>query len=121
MPFLGPLYGREPWKQEIYPDYFAPIVRAAGDGVEAVLVNVGMIPKAHRLLSKRYMTVNARSETLGEKPAFRTAWQAGQHCACREQHELLHGEYLRECRLTYFQQEFDEDVDYHPCAQSISA
>nr|WP_186270115.1 hypothetical protein [Burkholderia gladioli] len=37
LPFLGPLYDREPWKQEIYPDYLAPIVRAAGDGVEAVL------------------------------------------------------------------------------------
>ncbi|WP_334033391.1 SOS response-associated peptidase [Burkholderia gladioli] len=80
LPLLGPLYDREPWKQEIYPDYLAPIVRAAGDGVEAVLANFGMIPKAHQPPGKRYMTVNARSETVGEKPAYRAAWRAGQRC-----------------------------------------
>ncbi|MGZ0007191.1 SOS response-associated peptidase [Burkholderia gladioli] len=80
LPLLGPLYEREPWKQEIYPDYLAPIVRAAGDGAEAVLANFGMIPKAHQPPGKRYMTVNARSETVGEKPAFRAAWRSGQRC-----------------------------------------
>ncbi|WP_186033538.1 SOS response-associated peptidase [Burkholderia gladioli] len=80
LPFLGPLYDREPWRQEIYPDYLAPIVRAAGDGGEAVLANFGMIPKAHQPPGKRHMTVNARSETVGEKPAFRAAWRAGQRC-----------------------------------------
>ncbi|WP_186224553.1 SOS response-associated peptidase [Burkholderia gladioli] len=80
LPLLGPLYDREPWKQEIYPDYLAPIVRAAGDGAEAVLANFGMIPKAHQPPGKRYMTVNARSETVGEKPAYRAAWRAGQRC-----------------------------------------
>ncbi|WP_186086085.1 hypothetical protein [Burkholderia gladioli] len=39
LPFLGPLYDREPWKQEIYPGYLAPIVLAAGDGADAVLAN----------------------------------------------------------------------------------
>lgn len=29
LPLLDPLYEGEPWKQEIYPDYLAPIVRAA--------------------------------------------------------------------------------------------
>ncbi|MGV0128600.1 SOS response-associated peptidase [Burkholderia gladioli] len=80
LPLLGPLYEREPWKQEIYPDYLAPIVRAAGDGADAVLANFGMIPKAHQPPGKRYMTVNARSETVGEKPAYRAAWRAGQRC-----------------------------------------
>ncbi|MDC6130522.1 SOS response-associated peptidase family protein [Burkholderia gladioli] len=80
LPLLGPLYEREPWKQEIYPDYLAPIVRAAGDGADAVLANFGMIPKAHQPPGKRYMTVNARSETVGEKPAYRAAWRAGKRC-----------------------------------------
>ncbi len=46
LPLLGPLYEREPWKPEVYPDYLAPIVRAAGDDAEAVLANLGMIPSA---------------------------------------------------------------------------
>ncbi len=58
----------------------APIVRADGDGADAVLANFGMIPKAHQPPDKRYMTVNARSETVAEKPAFRAAWRAGQRC-----------------------------------------
>ncbi|MEK6420043.1 MAG: SOS response-associated peptidase family protein [Burkholderia gladioli] len=80
LPSLDELWDREPWKQEIYPDYLAPIVRADGDGAAAVLANFGMIPKAHQPAGKRYMTVNARSETVAEKPAFRAAWRAGQRC-----------------------------------------
>ncbi|MCM2537736.1 SOS response-associated peptidase family protein [Burkholderia glumae] len=57
----------------------APIVRAAGDGVEAVLANFGMIQKAHQPPGKHYMTV-ARSETVGKKAAYRAAWQSGQRC-----------------------------------------
>ncbi|MGU7780546.1 SOS response-associated peptidase family protein [Burkholderia sp. PU8-34] len=74
------LYRRFPWKEEIWPDYSAPIVRAAGDSAEAVLANFGMIPRDHQPPGKKYMTVNARSETVGEKPAYRTAWRAGQCC-----------------------------------------
>ncbi len=55
-------------------------MRAAGNGAEAVLANFGMIPKAHQPPGKRYMTVNARSETVGEKPAYRAAWRVGQRC-----------------------------------------
>ncbi|WP_082722294.1 SOS response-associated peptidase [Burkholderia mayonis] len=57
---------------EIWPDCAAPIVRAAGDGAAAV------IPKAHQPPGKKYLTVNARAETVGEKPAYRAAWCAGQ-------------------------------------------
>lgn len=74
------LYRRAPWKDEIWPDYLAPIVRAAGGGAEAVVANFGMMPKAFQPAGKRFMTVNARSETVGEKPAYRTAWHAGQRC-----------------------------------------
>ncbi|WP_042626564.1 SOS response-associated peptidase [Burkholderia plantarii] len=80
LPMLGPLYDHEPWRAEIWPDYLAPIARAAGDSAEAVLANFGMIPKAHQPPGKRYMTINARSETVGEKPAFRAAWRASQRC-----------------------------------------
>lgn len=80
LPLLGPLYDREQWKHEIYPDYLAPIVRADGDSASAVLANFGMIPKAHQPPGKSYFTVNARSDTVGEKPTYRGAWRAGQRC-----------------------------------------
>ncbi len=74
------LYRRFPWKPEIFPDYLAPIVRAAGGGAEAAVANFGMMPKVFQPAGKHFMTVNARSETVGEKPAYRSAWRAGQRC-----------------------------------------
>lgn len=53
---------------------------ADGDAAAAVIVNFGMIPKDHQPHGKKYLTVNARAETVGEKPAYRTAWRAGQRC-----------------------------------------
>ncbi|HDR8936247.1 SOS response-associated peptidase [Burkholderia vietnamiensis] len=74
------LYRRTPWKPEIFRDYLAPIVRADGDAAAAAIANFGIIPKDHQPTGKRYITVNARAETVGEKPAYRTAWRAGQRC-----------------------------------------
>ncbi len=37
LPFLGPLYDREPWKQEIYPDYLVPIVRMTCEGATGLI------------------------------------------------------------------------------------
>ncbi|WDD94296.1 hypothetical protein Bsp3421_004412 [Burkholderia sp. FERM BP-3421] len=39
------LHWRSPWNDEIWPDYAAPIVRAAGDDADAVIANFGMMPK----------------------------------------------------------------------------
>ncbi|KVP89966.1 hypothetical protein WJ97_23560 [Burkholderia ubonensis] len=72
------LWKRTPWEPEIWPDYAAPIVLADGDAAAAVIANFGMIPKDHQPQGKKYLTVNARAETVGEKPAYRTAWRAGQ-------------------------------------------
>ncbi|KVO64969.1 hypothetical protein WJ78_17765 [Burkholderia ubonensis] len=74
------LWKRTPWEPEIWPDYAAPIVRADGDAAAAAIANFGMIPKGHQPQGKKYLTVNARAETVGEKPAYRTAWRAGQRC-----------------------------------------
>ncbi|KVT68941.1 SOS response-associated peptidase [Burkholderia ubonensis] len=74
------LWKRTPWEPEIWPDYAAPIVRADGDAAAAAIANFGMIPKDHQPQGKKYLTVNARAETVGEKPAYRTAWRAGQRC-----------------------------------------
>jgi putative SOS response-associated peptidase YedK len=70
-------YGVEPpaaeWREEIYQDYAAPILRRGADGGrEAVLATFGMIPKDKVPAGKRYSTMNARSETVGERPLIST-------------------------------------------------
>ncbi|WP_176048129.1 SOS response-associated peptidase family protein [Burkholderia sp. BCC1644] len=77
---FGDLFRRTPWKADVWPDYPAPIIRAAAAGAEAVVANFGMMPKAFQPAGKHFMTVNARSETVAEKPAYRAAWRAGQRC-----------------------------------------
>lgn len=39
-----------------------------------------VVPTANRPPGKKYLTVNAYAETAGEKPAYRSAWRAGQRC-----------------------------------------
>ncbi|WP_435751596.1 SOS response-associated peptidase family protein [Thauera sp. AutoDN2] len=64
---------------EAYPGSVVPVVTnfAPRQWVPAIF---GLVPAwAHDLKIIR-STYNARSETLGEKPSFRHAWQRGQLC-----------------------------------------
>jgi putative SOS response-associated peptidase YedK len=79
-------FGVEPpaadWKEEAYPGYFAPIIRAADDGsaaLESVAACFGMVPHWAELTLSRH-TYNARSETAASKPSFRHAWSRRQRC-----------------------------------------
>ena len=70
---------------EAFPGYAAPIIRACagvdGNGELRVdLAAFGLIPNwsKDRLIGRR--TYNARSETVAEKPAYRTAWRRQQFC-----------------------------------------
>ncbi|WP_321953164.1 SOS response-associated peptidase [Paraburkholderia bannensis] len=70
-----------PWRDEIYKDYAAPIIRRV-DGVRrADLATFGMVPRKHIPPGVRvFDTMNARSETLGEKRSFSGAWKRQQLC-----------------------------------------
>ncbi|MFS8977127.1 SOS response-associated peptidase family protein [Cupriavidus necator] len=83
---LRDIFGVEPppglFKAETYPDYLAPIVRAADDGTRsAELASFGMVPRKRIPPgARRYDSTNARSETVGERPAFARYWRQGQLC-----------------------------------------
>ncbi|WP_047238148.1 SOS response-associated peptidase [Chromobacterium subtsugae] len=65
-----------PWPQECWQDYNAPIVLSGG----LRLASYGFVPK-HRLPDgKKYTTMNARAESIGEKPTFKSAWHQGKLC-----------------------------------------
>lgn len=71
---------------ETFPGYAAPIIRGGGaetDGQSELHVSLaafGLIPSwsKDRLIGRS--TYNARSETVAEKPAYRTAWRKKQFC-----------------------------------------
>jgi putative SOS response-associated peptidase YedK len=67
MPRLAPRYN-------IAPTQPVPIVRAAGGGGrEMVLVRWGLVPGWSKGPDSRYSMINARVETVAEKPAYRSA------------------------------------------------
>jgi len=69
---LRDVFGVEPpdaeWRVDAWPDYPAPIVRAAADGSrEAVMGSFSMVPKGRIPPGVRYFpTANARTETIGK-------------------------------------------------------
>ncbi|WP_175425867.1 hypothetical protein [Trinickia violacea] len=66
-------YGVEPpadeWRDDVYKDYGAPILRRGEEGDRrADLATFGMVPRKHIPVGvKVFDTMNARSETVGEK------------------------------------------------------
>lgn len=73
--------GMPPWKEQIWQDYPAPIIRAGQDGVpELTLATYGMIPKDKIPSGFKLRTLNARGETVGEKRSYSSAWHAAQTC-----------------------------------------
>lgn len=68
--------------KEAFPGYLAPIVRLAEDGSgerECVAACFGLVPAWADMKLARH-TYNARTETVGEKPSFRTAFRKRQFC-----------------------------------------
>lgn len=70
------------WKDEIWKDYPAPIIRRGEhDTPESVLATFGMVPRKRIPLGvKVWDTMNARTETVGQKQSFRAAWMNAQLC-----------------------------------------
>src|SRR3954468_11318156 len=61
----------------IAPTHEAPVIRAGAAGArEVALLRWGLVPSWAKELSIGSRLINARSETLAEKPAFRSALRA---------------------------------------------
>jgi putative SOS response-associated peptidase YedK len=80
--FGATLHADSTWPAEVWKDYPAPIIRALDDSAnEAVLATYGIVPRKHIPEGvKVFDTMNARSETVGEKRSYSKAWRSGQTC-----------------------------------------
>jgi len=72
------------WPDDTWQDYAAPIIRS-GQTVQAdaelLVATYGMIPKRFLPPGKKHITtMNARAETIAQKPAYTKAWRQGQTC-----------------------------------------
>jgi putative SOS response-associated peptidase YedK len=80
--FQAPLASEAAWPEEAYQDYLAPLIRHDGHGRrEALVASYGMVPKQHIPQGvKRFATLNARAETVGQLRSYSGAWKRGQLC-----------------------------------------
>ncbi len=78
--------GLEPvqdYPAESFPGYVAPIIRVdaeAASGLRVDLAVFGLIPSWAKDRSIGRHTYNARTETVAEKPSYRSAWHQRQFC-----------------------------------------
>ncbi|NWB63543.1 SOS response-associated peptidase [Pseudomonas sp. F1002] len=77
----------EQGKLDLWPGYIGPFIRRAEHvdvespaALEALPGSFGLIPSWSKDTKIARKTYNARSETVAEKPSFRTAWRQAQHC-----------------------------------------
>ena len=76
--------GLEPvqdYPAESFPGYVAPIILAdaeAAAGLSVDLAMFGLLPSWSKDRSIGRRTYNARTETVAEKPSYRTAWRQRQ-------------------------------------------
>ncbi|TDY84974.1 UNVERIFIED_ORG: SOS response associated peptidase (SRAP) [Herbaspirillum seropedicae] len=69
------------WPKEVWQDYAAPVVRAGEEGEPELIVGTyGMVPKRKMQEGLRLTTMNARTETVGEKSAYSKQWREMQTC-----------------------------------------
>jgi putative SOS response-associated peptidase YedK len=66
----------EEWRSEIYPSYPSPFIYFENGEIKCQLAQFGLVP--HWATDKKKFglrTYNARSETVHEKPSYRSAWK----------------------------------------------
>ncbi|WP_408585428.1 SOS response-associated peptidase [Paraburkholderia bannensis] len=70
-----------PWRDEVWKDYPAPIIRRIGGSEQAGVATFGIVPRKHIPQGVRvFDTMNARAETVGEKRSYSGAWKKQQLC-----------------------------------------
>ena len=63
------------------PTHDFPIVRRNPQGVRSLdLLRWGLVPHWSKDEKPSFSTINAKAETLAEKPTFREAWRKGRRC-----------------------------------------
>jgi len=62
-------------RYNIAPSQNVPIVRDAGNGRELALARWGLVPHWSKEAKPKYSTINARAETVAEKPTYREAFK----------------------------------------------
>ena len=80
--FQAPLATEATWPEEAYQDYLAPLIRHDGHGRrESLVASYGMVPKQQIPPGvKRFATLNARAETVGQLRSYSGAWKRSQLC-----------------------------------------
>lgn len=70
------------WRDEAYQDYVARIIRRAADNKrEALVASYGMVPNKRIPAGvKKYSTMNARTETVGQLRSYAKSWREGKLC-----------------------------------------
>lgn len=71
------------WPPETFPGYGAPILRVGGDGaLRWEVARFGLVPRwckdGEQATQMGRRTYNARSETVAEKPSYRSPWRERQ-------------------------------------------
>ncbi|QBR00498.1 SOS response-associated peptidase [Paraburkholderia pallida] len=70
-----------PWRDDVWKDYPAPIIRRVDGAERADVATFGIVPRKHIPPGvKPFDTMNARSETVGERRSFSGAWKKQQLC-----------------------------------------
>ncbi len=80
--FDTPMHSDVDWPEEAYQDYLAPIIRSERAGQrEALVAAYSLVPKQHIPPGvKRFSTMNARAETVGQLRSFAKSWRGNQLC-----------------------------------------
>ena len=64
------------WREDVYPTYPAPFIYLEEGKPKCELAQFGLVPHwANDIKKFGLKTYNARSETVQEKPSFRSAWR----------------------------------------------
>ena len=62
-------------RYNITPSLDIPVVRAGGDGRELAMARWGLVPGWSKEARPKYSTINARVESVAEKPTYRAAFR----------------------------------------------